>query len=253
IHRKRRWRPSLSVISEDASTVIAGEKSSNRRRTNVSLGKSVARRMTPFSHREMTLKRAWRNTTTYNRASWSGGKGTSAEVKHMKVWLLECKAPSQKAFVLGIIALVCLAAAHIFAVMIGCSISNIVKVLAVPKISAYINMACLSLTWIVAIAGAGILTMGIWTNRESRSKCGFTNKHFLSFGGKCLIVCYKPELKECLLPLRPTSELNLRDADASSSSAFGRNTFLELMSWILRNVDNAYVLGFLLISLKTLK
>ncbi|KAF3608075.1 hypothetical protein DY000_02044456 [Brassica cretica] len=109
------------------------------------------------------------------------------EVKHMKVWLLECKAPSQKAFVLGIIALVCLAAAHIFAVMIGCSISNIVKVLAVPKISAYINMACLSLTWIVAIAGAGILTMGIWTNRESRSKCGFTNKHFLSFGGK---VCF---------------------------------------------------------------
>lgn len=69
------------------------------------------------------------------------------QVKHMKVWLLECKAPSQKAFVLGIIALVCLAAAHIFAVMIGCSISNIVKVLAVPKISAYINMACLSLTW----------------------------------------------------------------------------------------------------------
>ncbi|KAH0876666.1 hypothetical protein HID58_064060 [Brassica napus] len=111
-------------------------------------------------------------------------EGAQEEVKHMKVWLLECKAPSQKAFVLGIIALVCLAAAHIFAVMIGCSISNIVKVLAVPKISAYINMACLSLTWIVAIAGAGILTMGIWTNRESRSKCGFTNKHFLSFGGK---------------------------------------------------------------------
>uniref|UniRef100_A0A0D3C7S9 Uncharacterized protein n=2 Tax=Brassica oleracea TaxID=3712 RepID=A0A0D3C7S9_BRAOL len=74
-------------------------------------------------------------------------EGAQEEVKHMKVWLLECKAPSQKAFVLGIIALVCLAAAHIFAVMIGCSISNIVKVLAVPKISAYINMACLSLTW----------------------------------------------------------------------------------------------------------
>ncbi|CAF1760245.1 hypothetical protein HID58_087776 [Brassica napus] len=52
---------------------------------------------------------------------------------------------------------------------------------------------------------------------------------------------------------RPTSELNLRDADASSSSAFGRTTFLELMSWIVRNVDKAYVLGFLLISLKTLK
>ncbi|KAF2570319.1 hypothetical protein F2Q70_00005016 [Brassica cretica] len=64
---------------------------------------------------------------------------------------------------------------------------------------------------------------------------------------------HSPELKERLLPLKPTSELNLRDADASSSSAFGRTTFLELMSWIVRNVDKAYVLGFLLISLKTLK
>ncbi|CAF2084694.1 unnamed protein product [Brassica napus] len=52
---------------------------------------------------------------------------------------------------------------------------------------------------------------------------------------------------------RPTSELNLTDAGASSSSVFGRTTFLELMSWILRNVDKAYVIGFLLISLKTLK
>ncbi|KAG2324142.1 hypothetical protein Bca52824_006870 [Brassica carinata] len=58
LDRKRRWRPSLSVISEDASTVFAGE-SSGHRRTNVTFGKSVARRMTPFSHREMTLKRAW--------------------------------------------------------------------------------------------------------------------------------------------------------------------------------------------------
>ncbi|KAG5393002.1 hypothetical protein IGI04_022965 [Brassica rapa subsp. trilocularis] len=70
---------------------------------------------------------------------------------------------------------------------------------------------------------------------------------------ECLIVCYKPELKERLFSTRPTSELNLRDASASSSSVFGRTTFLELMSWILRNVDKAYVIGFLLISLKTLK
>ncbi|CAN7021904.1 unnamed protein product [Brassica rapa subsp. trilocularis] len=63
----------------------------------------------------------------------------------------------------------------------------------------------------------------------------------------------EPELKERLFSTRPTSELNLRDASASSSSVFGRTTFLELMSWILRNVDKAYVIGFLLISLKTLK
>ncbi|KAG2267345.1 hypothetical protein Bca52824_061900, partial [Brassica carinata] len=108
-------------------------------------------------------------------------------VKHTRLWLLECKAPSQKAFMLGFIALGCLAAAHLFAIIIGCSTSNMFKVLTVPKISAYINMACLALTWIVATAGAGILTMGIWMNRESRPECGFTNKHFLSLGGK---VCF---------------------------------------------------------------
>ncbi|CAH8358799.1 unnamed protein product [Eruca vesicaria subsp. sativa] len=108
-------------------------------------------------------------------------------VKHTRLWLVECKSPSQRAFVLGIIALGCLVAAHIIAIMIGCSISNMLKLLVVPKISGYINMACLSLTWMVATAGAVILTMGIWTNRESRSKCGFTNKNILSLGSK---VCF---------------------------------------------------------------
>lgn len=41
---------------------------------------------------------------------------------------------------------------------------------------------------ILGIIGAGALLMGIWSNRASRSKCGFTNKHILSFGGKvCLL------------------------------------------------------------------
>ncbi|KAG2324146.1 hypothetical protein Bca52824_006874 [Brassica carinata] len=56
-----------------------------------------------------------------------------------------------------------------------------------PTTTIRINMACIFLTWVVAIAGAGILTMGIWMNRESRSECGFTNKHFLSLGGR---VCF---------------------------------------------------------------
>ncbi|ESQ36396.1 hypothetical protein EUTSA_v10008905mg [Eutrema salsugineum] len=110
------------------------------------------------------------------------------DVKHTRVWLLECKAPSQTAFVLGIVALVCLISAHLIANMIGCSISNMAKAFAgVPKITGYINVACFCLTWIVGLVGAGALAMGIWSNRESRSKCGFTNKHVLSLGGK---VCF---------------------------------------------------------------
>ncbi|CAF2093509.1 unnamed protein product [Brassica napus] len=120
-----------------------------------------------------------------------------AEVAQQKAHTVtECKSPSKKAFVLGLIALGCLLAAHFIAVMIGCIISDshtivtvfpIVTVFSAPKITQRVTMACIYLTWIVATAGAGILTMGIWMNRESRLECGFTNKQFLSLGGK---VCF---------------------------------------------------------------
>ncbi|XP_010484871.1 PREDICTED: uncharacterized protein LOC104763160 [Camelina sativa] len=113
-------------------------------------------------------------------------------VKHNRVWMVECKAPSKTAFVLGIIALSCLAAAHVIANVIGCSTSNLstpgVGVSAITNtIATQFYIICLVLNWIVGIAGAVLLAMGIWSNRESRSKCGFTNKYFLSFGAK---VCF---------------------------------------------------------------
>ncbi|XP_023632538.1 uncharacterized protein LOC111828557 [Capsella rubella] len=61
----RRWRPSLSAISEDASTttVSAGE-------TDPSFRKFLARETASFSRRDRTtIKRAWRNTITYHIAS----------------------------------------------------------------------------------------------------------------------------------------------------------------------------------------
>ncbi|KAL0665729.1 hypothetical protein Bca4012_028433 [Brassica carinata] len=114
------------------------------------------------------------------------------------VWLLECKSPSKKAFVLGLTALGCLLAAHFIAVAIGCIISDshtivtvfpIVTVFSAPKITQRVTMAS---------AGAGILTMGIWMNRESRSECGYTNKHFLSLGGK---VCFLHAIVSVLMYL----------------------------------------------------
>ncbi|KAG7595917.1 hypothetical protein ISN44_As06g004440 [Arabidopsis suecica] len=108
-------------------------------------------------------------------------------VKHDK---LECKAPSKTAFVLGIIAVSCLATAHVSANVIGCSISNLFQALgALPKnkITTYFNMACLFLIWVVGIFGALILANGIWSNTESRIRCRFTNNHVFSIGGK---VCF---------------------------------------------------------------
>ncbi|XP_010475213.1 PREDICTED: uncharacterized protein LOC104754672 [Camelina sativa] len=115
------------------------------------------------------------------------------DVKHHRVWMLECKAPSKRAFVLGIIAMSCLAAAHVIANVIGCSTSNRLPTPGVGvgaitnTIATQFYTICLVLNWVVGIAGAVLLAMGIWSNRESRSKCGFTNKYFLSFGAK---VCF---------------------------------------------------------------
>ncbi|CAN7138924.1 unnamed protein product [Brassica rapa subsp. narinosa] len=84
---------------------------------------------------------------------------------------------------LGLIALGCLLAAHYITVMIGCIISAINIADRIPgfehRTSRLIHLA--------STAGAGILMMGIWMNRESRPECGFTNKHFRSLGGK---VCF---------------------------------------------------------------
>uniref|UniRef100_A0A0D3C7S7 Uncharacterized protein n=1 Tax=Brassica oleracea var. oleracea TaxID=109376 RepID=A0A0D3C7S7_BRAOL len=56
--------------------------------------------------------------------SWQCKPKTPQQEVKQRVWLLECKSPTRKAFVLGLIALGCLLAAHIIALMIGCSFSN---------------------------------------------------------------------------------------------------------------------------------
>ncbi|CAN8311298.1 unnamed protein product [Cochlearia groenlandica] len=119
---------------------------------------------------------------------FAGFMGLQAEtaqqdVKHNRVWLLECKAPSKTAFTFAIISLSCLLAAQLMTIMVGCSLSSLSK----PKFSGYLNITCLCLTLVVTSVGAGMLARGIWTNRESRSKCGVTNKNVLYMGGQ---VCF---------------------------------------------------------------
>ncbi|EOA36617.1 hypothetical protein CARUB_v10011853mg [Capsella rubella] len=106
------------------------------------------------------------------------------DVKHNRVWMVECKAPSNTAFTLGIIAVSCLAAAHVIANVIGCSISSLLPTVGgvTKTITANLYIICLGLNWLAGLAAAGALAMGIWSNRESRTECGFTNKHYLSIG-----------------------------------------------------------------------
>lgn len=73
------------------------------------------------------------------------------KVKHLKLWLFECKEPSHDAFILGLAAAGLLAAAHILANLIGgcnycyCSSEDIQK--APP--SRQLSLACLIFTWYV--------------------------------------------------------------------------------------------------------
>ncbi|KAG2267336.1 hypothetical protein Bca52824_061891 [Brassica carinata] len=87
----------------------------------------------------------------------AGFVAMEAEVAQQEVktraWSLECKSPSKKAFMLGLIALGCLLAAHFITVMIGCIISAINIADRLPGFehttSRRIHMACISLTWVV--------------------------------------------------------------------------------------------------------
>ncbi|KAJ1382489.1 hypothetical protein SESBI_44214 [Sesbania bispinosa] len=110
------------------------------------------------------------------------------KVKHLRLWLFECRDPSHKAFMLGLGAAVLLALAHVVANLLGgcnclCSQQDLEK--APPN--RQLSMACLILTWIVLAVGLSMLVIGTSSNNKSRGSCGFTHHHFLSIGG---ILCF---------------------------------------------------------------
>jgi len=69
-------------------------------------------------------------------------------VKHLKVWIFECREPSHQAFMLGLVAAVLLGLAHAIANMLGgcnciCSQQEFEK----ASSNRQISTACLILTW----------------------------------------------------------------------------------------------------------
>ncbi|CAN6574331.1 hypothetical protein ACFX13_046354 [Malus domestica] len=110
------------------------------------------------------------------------------KVKHLRLWIFECREPSHAAFKLGLAAAGLLVLAHVIANLLGgcnciCSQDELQK--APPN--KQISVACLVLTWIILAVGLSMLVIGTWSNHKSRSSCGFTHHHFLSIGG---IVCF---------------------------------------------------------------
>ncbi|XP_027929453.1 uncharacterized protein LOC114185751 [Vigna unguiculata] len=110
------------------------------------------------------------------------------KVKHLRLWIFECKDPSHKAFMLGLGAALLLALAHLILNLVGgfsclCSQSEADK--ASPN--RQLSMASLILTWIVLAVGLSMLVIGTSSNNKSSGSCGFTHHHFLSIGG---ILCF---------------------------------------------------------------
>ncbi|XP_058220232.1 protein VASCULATURE COMPLEXITY AND CONNECTIVITY-like [Rhododendron vialii] len=109
------------------------------------------------------------------------------QMKHVKLWLFECKEPSHEAFTLGAAAATLLGLAHVVANMLGtctiCSQQGTQK--ASP--SRHCSLACLLLTWAALAVGLALLVIGTISNHKARATCGFTDRHYLFVGG---ILCF---------------------------------------------------------------
>ncbi|KAK2987992.1 hypothetical protein RJ640_011255 [Escallonia rubra] len=105
------------------------------------------------------------------------------QVKHLRLWLFECKEPSPEAFKLGLAAAVLLGLAHVLANLLGgCNVCT-QEELQKASPNRQLSMACLVFTWIILAVGLSMLVIGVISNNKSRASCGFTHHHFLSIGG----------------------------------------------------------------------
>ncbi|EXC23163.1 hypothetical protein L484_018294 [Morus notabilis] len=111
------------------------------------------------------------------------------KVKHLRLWIFECRDPSEAAFKLGLAAAALLVVAHVISNLLGGCQNCICTPDEVQKASPnrQLSVACLILTWIIFAVGLSMLVIGTLSNHKSRASCGFTHHHFLSIGG---IVCF---------------------------------------------------------------
>ncbi|OMO60215.1 hypothetical protein CCACVL1_24328 [Corchorus capsularis] len=106
------------------------------------------------------------------------------KVKHLRLWIFECRDPSHAAFKLALGAAALLSLAHVLANLVGgcmcvCSQEEFQRSSANKQLSLF----CLLLTWVVLAIGLSMLVIGMLSNNKSRASCGFTHHHFLSIGG----------------------------------------------------------------------
>ncbi|CAN1319101.1 Protein DESIGUAL 2, partial [Linum perenne] len=110
------------------------------------------------------------------------------KVKHLKVWIFECRDPSLKAFKLGIAAAVLLTFAHVIANLLGgCICMSSKEEFQRSSPNRQLAVASLVFSWIALVVGFSMLIIGIMANSKSRKSCGLSHNRVLSVGG---ILCF---------------------------------------------------------------
>ncbi|OWM91361.1 uncharacterized protein LOC116202918 [Punica granatum] len=110
------------------------------------------------------------------------------KVKHLKVWIFECRDPSYQAFKLGLAAAVLLAVAHAIGNLLGgCICIWSKKDLDNTSANKQLAVASLIFSWIILAVAFSMLIVGAISNSKSRRSCGISHHRLLSIGG---ILCF---------------------------------------------------------------
>ncbi|KAF3947855.1 hypothetical protein CMV_026073 [Castanea mollissima] len=110
------------------------------------------------------------------------------KVKHLRMWIFECRDPSYQAFKLGLAAIILLLLAHVIAQLLGgciCVRSKAEFSNSTPN--QQLAIGSLIFVWIILAVGLSLLITGTMSNSRSRKGCGIAHHRFLSIGG---ILCF---------------------------------------------------------------
>ncbi|XWS54293.1 hypothetical protein CRYUN_Cryun10bG0077900 [Craigia yunnanensis] len=110
------------------------------------------------------------------------------KVKHLRLWISECRDPSHDAFKLALGAAALLTLAHVLANLLGgCMSVCPQEEFQRASPNRQLSVACLIFIWVILAVGLSTLVIVILSNNKSRASCGFTRHHFLSIGE---ILCF---------------------------------------------------------------
>ncbi|XP_059435685.1 protein DESIGUAL 2 [Corylus avellana] len=113
---------------------------------------------------------------------------SQGKVKHMKMWIFECREPSYTAYKLGLAAAILLALAHTIAnILGGCICVSSKADYTNASANKQLAVASLVFSWLILAVGFSMLIIGTMANSTSRKSCGFPHRRLLSIGG---ILCF---------------------------------------------------------------